>query len=67
MSEPDEFSIIDQLFKPLAGFSREARGLIDDVAVIRPIPITTCWSRPTPLWPGCISSSTIRSIWWRAS
>lgn len=34
MSEPDEFSIIDQLFKPLAGLSREARGLIDDVAVI---------------------------------
>jgi thiamine-monophosphate kinase len=38
MSEPDEFSIIDQLFKPLAGFSREARGLIDDVAVIPPDP-----------------------------
>jgi thiamine-monophosphate kinase len=34
MSEPDEFSIIDQLFKPLAGLTREARGLIDDVAVI---------------------------------
>ena len=34
MSEHDEFSIIDQLFKPLAGLSREARGLIDDVAVI---------------------------------
>ena len=34
MSEPDEFSIIDQLFKPLAGLSREARGLIDDVAII---------------------------------
>ena len=33
MSEHDEFSIIDQLFKPLAGLSREARGLIDDVAV----------------------------------
>ncbi|ESQ91814.1 thiamine-monophosphate kinase [Asticcacaulis sp. AC460] len=30
----DEFSIIDQLFKPLAGLAREARGLIDDVAVI---------------------------------
>jgi len=34
MSDPDEFSIIDQVFKPLAGLSREARGLIDDVAVI---------------------------------
>lgn len=34
MSGHDEFSIIDQLFKPLAGLSREARGLIDDVAVI---------------------------------
>jgi len=34
MPEHDEFSIIDQLFKPLAGLSREARGLIDDVAVI---------------------------------
>lgn len=34
MSEPDEFSIIDQLFRPLAGLCREARGLIDDVAVI---------------------------------
>ena len=34
MSEHDEFSIIDQLFKPLAGLSREARGLNDDVAVI---------------------------------
>ena len=34
MSEHDEFSIIDQLFKPLAGLAREARGLIDDVAVI---------------------------------
>src|SRR3569623_1631670 len=34
MSEHDEFSIIDQLFKPLAGLSREARGLKDDVAVI---------------------------------
>jgi thiamine-monophosphate kinase len=34
MSEHDEFSIIDQLFKPLAGLSREARGLVDDVAVI---------------------------------
>ena len=34
MSEHDEFSVIDQLFKPLAGLSREARGLIDDVAVI---------------------------------
>ena len=34
MSEHDEFSIIDQLFKPLAGLSREARGLIDDVAII---------------------------------
>lgn len=30
----DEFSIIDKLFKPLAGFAREARGLLDDVAVI---------------------------------
>lgn len=30
----DEFSIIDHLFKPLAGLSREARGLMDDVAVI---------------------------------
>jgi thiamine-monophosphate kinase len=39
MSEPDEFSIIDQLFKPLAGLSREARGLIDDVAVIAGDPI----------------------------
>lgn len=36
MSEPDEFSIIDQVFKPLAGLCREARGLIDDVAVIPP-------------------------------
>ncbi len=34
MSGHDEFSIIDQLFKPLAGLSREARGLMDDVAVI---------------------------------
>lgn len=34
MSEHGEFSIIDQLFKPLAGLNREARGLIDDVAVI---------------------------------
>ena len=34
MSEHDEFSIIDQLFKPLAGLGREARGLNDDVAVI---------------------------------
>ncbi|MFT4077185.1 MAG: thiamine-phosphate kinase [Asticcacaulis sp.] len=34
MGEHDEFSIIDQLFKPLAGLSREARGLVDDVAVI---------------------------------
>ncbi len=34
MSDHDEFSIIDQLFKPLAGLSREARGLMDDVAVI---------------------------------
>ncbi|MDI7774407.1 thiamine-phosphate kinase [Asticcacaulis sp. EMRT-3] len=34
MSEHDEFSIIDQLFKPLAGLCREARGLMDDVAVI---------------------------------
>ncbi len=36
MSEHDEFSILDQLFKPLAGLSREARGLMDDVAVIPP-------------------------------
>lgn len=34
MTEHDEFSIIDALFKPLAGLSREARGLVDDVAVI---------------------------------
>ncbi len=34
MSEYDEFSIIDQLFKPLAGLNRESRGLMDDVAVI---------------------------------
>ncbi|HVZ29945.1 MAG TPA: thiamine-phosphate kinase [Asticcacaulis sp.] len=34
MSEHDEFSILDQLFKPLAGLSRESRGLIDDVAVL---------------------------------
>lgn len=34
MSEHDEFSILDQLFKPLAGLSRESRGLMDDVAVI---------------------------------
>ncbi len=34
MAEPDEFAIIDQLFKPLAGLGREARGLIDDVAVL---------------------------------
>jgi thiamine-monophosphate kinase len=34
MAEHDEFSIIDQLFKPLAGLSREARGLIDDVSVL---------------------------------
>jgi len=34
MSEHDEFSIIDQLFKPLAGLNREARGLIDDVALL---------------------------------
>lgn len=34
MNHDDEFSVIDQLFKPLAGLSREARGLIDDVAVI---------------------------------
>lgn len=40
MSEPhDEFSIIDQLFKPLAGLSREARGLMDDVAVLQPDPL----------------------------
>lgn len=38
MSEPDEFSIIDQVFRPLAGLRREARGLIDDVAVIAPDP-----------------------------
>jgi thiamine-monophosphate kinase len=34
MSEHDEFSILDQLFKPLAGLSRESRGLMDDVAVL---------------------------------
>jgi thiamine-monophosphate kinase len=34
MSDHDEFSVIDQLFKPLAGLSRESRGLMDDVAVI---------------------------------
>lgn len=34
MAELDEFSIIDQLFKPLAGLSRESRGLIDDVSVL---------------------------------
>ena len=34
MNPHDEFSIIDQLFKPLAGLCREARGLMDDVAVI---------------------------------
>ncbi|WP_140985515.1 thiamine-phosphate kinase [Asticcacaulis tiandongensis] len=34
--EPDhsEFGIINQLFKPLAGINAEARGLIDDVAVL---------------------------------
>ncbi len=36
MSEHDEFSTIDALFKPLAGLNREARGLMDDVAVISP-------------------------------
>ncbi len=36
MSEHDEFSILDQLFKPLAGLNREARGLMDDVAVLPP-------------------------------
>ena len=36
MSEPDEFSILDSLFKPLAGLNRESRGLMDDVAVISP-------------------------------
>ncbi len=36
MSEHDEFSILDALFKPLAGLNREARGLMDDVAVISP-------------------------------
>ena len=34
MAEHDEFSILDALFKPLAGLNRESRGLIDDVAVI---------------------------------
>ncbi|MGA9659800.1 MAG: thiamine-phosphate kinase [Asticcacaulis sp.] len=34
MTQTDEFSIIDELFKPLAGLSREARGLMDDVAVL---------------------------------
>src|SRR5476651_1788375 len=34
MSEHDEFSILDQLFKPLAGLTREARGLMDDVAIV---------------------------------
>jgi hypothetical protein len=34
MAEHDEFSIIDQLFKPLAGLSRESRGLMDDVSVL---------------------------------
>jgi thiamine-monophosphate kinase len=29
-----EFSVIDRLFKPLAGLTAEARGLIDDVAVL---------------------------------
>ncbi|MGZ3305215.1 MAG: thiamine-phosphate kinase [Asticcacaulis sp.] len=38
MNEHDEFSILDALFKPLAGLNREARGLIDDVAVIPPHP-----------------------------
>ena len=36
MSEHDEFSILDTLFKPLAGLNRESRGLMDDVAVIPP-------------------------------
>ena len=36
MSEHDEFSILDQLFRPLAGLTREARGLQDDVAVMPP-------------------------------
>ena len=36
MSEHDEFSILDQLFRPLAGLTREARGLMDDVAVLQP-------------------------------
>lgn len=31
-----EFGVIDQLFKPLAGVGAEARGLIDDVAVLSP-------------------------------
>ncbi|MFT3996309.1 MAG: thiamine-phosphate kinase [Asticcacaulis sp.] len=31
-----EFSVIDRLFKPLAGLNAEARGLIDDVAVLSP-------------------------------
>jgi len=31
-----EFSVIDRLFKPLAGLNAEARGLIDDVAVLDP-------------------------------
>lgn len=67
MSEPDEFSIIDQLFKPLAGLSREARGLIDDVAVIGGDPSCDLVVNTDALVGGVHFSSTIRSIWWRAS
>ncbi len=35
---PDEFDTIDRLFKPLAAAAPEARGLIDDVAVLTPRP-----------------------------
>lgn len=34
MTHNSEFSVIDRLFKPLAGLNAEARGLIDDVAVL---------------------------------
>ena len=34
----DEFSVIDEVFRPLAGLSPEARGLSDDVAVIEARP-----------------------------
>ena len=36
MSGPDEFESISRLFKPLAADAPEARGLMDDVAVITP-------------------------------